>query len=89
VDAAGLAHYRRHHCGYLIGLGFPPSWVGGAMVVGLRYDSDLRLQEGMTFHLMSWLMGAGRGDYFVSDTVLVTAQGCERLTTVPQTLRIV
>lgn len=89
VDAAGLAHYRRHHCGYLIGTGFPPSWVGSAMVIGLRHDSDLQLQAGMTFHLMSWLMGAGQavgksGDYFVSDTVLVTDQGCERLTTVSQ-----
>lgn len=94
VDAAGLSHYRRHHCGYLIGLGFPPSWVGSAMVVGLRHDSDLRLQAGMTFHLMSWLMGAGQavardGDYFVSDTVLVTEQGCERLTTVSQAPHVV
>lgn len=94
VDAAGLAHYRRHHCGYLIGLGFPPSWVGGSMVTGLRHDSDLQLQAGMTFHLTSWLMGAGaaigrKGDYFVSDTVLVTEQGCERLTTVSQALTVV
>lgn len=94
VDAAGLSHYRRHHCGYLIGSGFPPSWVGGPMVVGLRHDSDLQLQAGMTFHLMSWLMGAGHaagknGDYFVSDTVLVTEQGCERLTTVSQTPHVV
>ncbi|MFW6097332.1 MAG: M24 family metallopeptidase [Chloroflexota bacterium] len=94
VDGAGLSHCRRHHCGYLIGAGFPPSWVGGNMVVGLRHDSDLRLEAGMTFHLMSWLMGAGRddnsvGDYFVSDTVLVTEQGAERLTTVPQELQVV
>jgi Xaa-Pro dipeptidase len=89
VDRAGLSHYRRHHCGYLVGIGFPPSWVGGNTVVGLRHDSDFEVQAGMTFHLMSWLMGAGRGDYFVSDTVLVTEEGSERLTTVPQTLHIV
>lgn len=94
VDEAGLAHYRRHHCGYLIGLGFPPSWVGGNKVVGLQNDSELRLEVGMTFHLMSWLMGAasgaGRsGDYFVSDTVLVTETGCERLTTVAQSVTVV
>lgn len=89
VDGGGLSHYRRHHCGYLIGAGFPPSWVGGNTVVGLRHDSDLQLEAGMTFHLMSWLMGAGRGDYFVSDTVLVTEQGTERLTTAPQELQVV
>lgn len=89
VDAAGLSHYRRHHCGYLIGLGFPPSWVGGGDVVGLRHDSDLQLQAGMTFHVMSWLMDTGHGDYFVSDTALVTEEGCERLTTTSQQLHIV
>ena len=61
VDEAGLAHYRRHHCGYLVGIGFPPSWVGGSRVVGLRHDSSLEIQVGMTFHLLSWLMGARAG----------------------------
>lgn len=89
VDQAGLAHYRRHHCGYLVGIGFPPSWVGGGTVVGLRHDSELELQVGMTFHLMSWLMGAGRGNYFVSNAAMLTEQGCEVLTTIPQELKIV
>ena len=80
VDAAGLSHYRRHHCGYVVGLGFPPSWTGGSMVVGLRHDSDMALRPGMVFHLLSWLMGTGRGDYFVSNTALLTEQGCEVLT---------
>ena len=89
VDEAGLAHYRRHHCGYLVGIGFPPSWVGGSMVVGLRHDSSLELQVGMTFHLLSWLMGTGQGDYFVSNTAMLTEQGCEVLTTAPQHLQII
>ncbi|MFQ5401045.1 MAG: M24 family metallopeptidase [Anaerolineae bacterium] len=84
VDAAGYAHYRRHHCGYMTGIGFPPSWVGGAMVVGLRHDSEMELQAGMVFHLMSWLMGAGKGDYFVSETAVVTEDGCEVVTAVSQ-----
>ena len=54
VDSAGMQHYRRHHCGYLVGIGFPPSWTGGPKVNGLRHDSDLEMEEGMTFHLMSW-----------------------------------
>jgi Xaa-Pro dipeptidase len=89
VDEAGLAHYRRHHCGYLMGIGFPPSWVGGSEVVGLRHDSEVELHTGMTFHLLSWLMGSGRGDYFVSDAALLTEHGCEVLTTVPQHLHVV
>ena len=35
VDEAGLSHYRRHHCGYLVGVGQPPSWTGGNSVSGL------------------------------------------------------
>jgi Xaa-Pro dipeptidase len=85
VDAAGLSHYRRHHCGYMVGGAFPPAWSGGGVPVGLRHNSPLKLRAGMAFHLMSWLMHTGRpGDYFVSDTAIVTEDGCEVLTTVPQ-----
>jgi len=89
VDRAGLSHYRRHHCGYLVGLGFPPTWTGGSSVVGLRDDSDLVLQPGMVFHLLSWLMGTGRGDYFVSNTAVLTEAGCEVLTTTTPYLQVV
>ena len=34
----------------------------------------------MSFHVLSWLMGTGRGDAFVSDTVLLTEAGPEVLT---------
>lgn len=89
VDAAGLAHYQRHHCGYLVGLGFPPSWVGGSRVVCLRRDSPLELRVGMSFHLLSWLMGTGQGDYFISNTALLTERGCEVLTTGPPGVQVV
>ena len=80
VDAAGLGHYRRHHCGYAVGVGVPPSWTGGNTVTGLRHDSDLVIEAGMSFHILSWLMGVGRGDAFVSDTVLLGTDGPEILT---------
>ena len=83
----GLGHrsYRRHHCGYQVGIGFPPSWIGGAAVVGLRDGSTLRIEEGMTFHVLSWLLGQEPADYVVSDTVLVTPSGGELLTTTRRT----
>ncbi|WP_294622110.1 Xaa-Pro peptidase family protein [uncultured Roseovarius sp.] len=83
VDAAGMPEYRRHHCGYLVGIGFPPSWTGGPRVTGLRHDSDLVMEEGMTFHLMSWFTETGRGNFFVSNTVLLGPDGAECLTTTP------
>ena len=86
VDAADLAHYRRHHCGYAIGIGFPPSWSGGTRVTGLRHDSHLEIKAGMTWHMLSWLMGTGRGDYFISNTALVLEGGAEVLTKTPMTV---
>ena len=83
VDDAGLWHYRRHHCGYCVGIGLPPSWTGGNSVTGLRADSDLDIRTGMSFHILSWLMGTGAGDDFVSNTVLLTETGAEVLTRTP------
>ena len=88
VDEAGLQHYRRHHCGYAVGVGFPPSWSGGGVPIGLRADSSMELQPGMVFHLMSWLLRTGAGDSFISDAVVVTADGCEVLTTTSQELTV-
>ena len=39
-DRNGLSHYRRHHCGYSVGIAFHPSWTGGIGVVScLLYTS--------------------------------------------------
>ncbi|WP_413873029.1 M24 family metallopeptidase [Albidovulum sp.] len=83
VDVAGMPHYRRHHCGYLVGIGVPPSWTGGNTVTGLRHDSDLEIREGMCFHLLSWFTETGRGDFFVSNTALLGPGGPELLTRAP------
>ena len=34
----------------------------------------------MSFHILSWLMGSGKGDDFLSNTVLLTLGGPEVLT---------
>jgi Xaa-Pro dipeptidase len=52
----------------------------GNTVTGLRPDSDLEIAEGMTFHVLSWLMETGRGDGFFSNTVLVGPRAAEVLT---------
>jgi Xaa-Pro dipeptidase len=40
----------------------------------------------MVFYVLSWLLRTGRGDSFLSDTVAVTDNGCEVLTTVSRDL---
>jgi len=83
----GLIGYERHHCGYLVGIGFPPSWTGGSKVTGLAPNSDLELQVGMSFHLHSWFTNTDCVDYFISNAAMLTDEGCEILTTQsPQTL---
>lgn len=77
--SAELGAYHRHHCGYLVSIGFPPSWTGGSMVAGLAPDSTLKLEVGMTFHAHSWFTNTDIVDYFISNTVLLTETGAEVL----------
>jgi len=82
VAAAGMPDYHRHHCGYMVGIAFPPSWVGGSMVVGLAPNSKIELKVGMVFHLHSWFTDTGgKGDYLVTNCAMITENGCEILTT--------
>ncbi len=85
--SAGLDGYERHHCGYLVGIGFPPSWTGGSMVTSLAPNSELELKVGMTFHAHSWFTNTDVVDYFISNTVMLGEDGAEVLTyATPQTL---
>jgi Xaa-Pro dipeptidase len=77
----------RHHCGYLVGIGYPPSWVGGPEVLGIRPGGDVEVLAGMVFHLMSWVERPV--GHVVSDTVLVTVEGGESLTSVQRELTVV
>jgi Xaa-Pro dipeptidase len=87
ADGAGLVDYHRHHCGYLVGIGFPPSWTGGSMVTSLQPGSDRELRAGMAFHAHSWFTNTGKADYFISNTLLLTESGVENLTPrTPETL---
>ncbi len=87
ASGAGLTDYHRHHCGYLVGIGFPPSWTGGSMVTALAPGSELELRTGMVFHAHSWFTNTDCVDYFISNTVLLGENGAERLTSAtPETL---
>ena len=61
----GLSDYERHHCGYLVGIGFPPSWTGGSMVTGLAPNAELEMKIGMSYHLHSWFTDTDCVDYFI------------------------
>lgn len=85
-DGLGHERLRRHHCGYSVGIGFPPSWVGSSTVLGIRPGGRVEVSAGMTFHVLSWITDAELGDYFVSDTVIVGEGATEVVTTTPHSL---
>lgn len=84
TGGAAPARPLRHHCGYLVGIGFPPSWVGGGEVLGIRAGGDVVVRAGMTFHLMSWVTEPI--GHVISDTALVTDTGARLLTTTTREL---
>jgi Xaa-Pro dipeptidase len=84
----GPGRLQRHHCGYSVGIGFPPSWVGSSTVLGIRRGGRVEVAAGMTFHVLSWVTDPDLGDYFVSDTVIVASEGAEVVTTTPRHLVI-
>ena len=87
--SAGLADYERHHCGYMVGIGFSPSWTGGSMVTSLFPGSERTLEAGMVFHTHSWFTDTDVVDYFISNTVLLTEDGAEVLTSsTPEYLQV-
>jgi len=49
----------------------------------LRRYSDMVLKKGMTFHILSWLVGSGKGDYLVTNAAAVGDQGGENLIEYP------
>ncbi|GAB3819448.1 M24 family metallopeptidase [Kribbella italica] len=71
--------------GYSIGIGYPPDW--GERTVSLRPGETTELAAGMAFHVIlgMWMDGWG---YELSEPVVVTSNGVERLTDLPPDLTI-
>ena len=65
------------HCGYEVGIGFPPSWVGGSEVIGIKAGGEWILESGMVFHLLSLVSHESVGRFAVSETAIVGADGAE------------
>ena len=89
VHAAFNALLVRHELtkesrvGYSIGIGYPPDW--GERTVSLRAGEEVELRSGMALHVIAgmWMDGWG---YELSEPILITDDGAERLTDVDQGL---
>jgi ectoine hydrolase len=83
IRAHGLRKDSR--IGYSIGIGYPPDW--GERTVSLRHGETTVLAAGMAFHIIlgMWMDDWG---YELSEPVVVTDTGVERLTDLPHELTI-
>jgi len=85
MERAGYYENFRKRTGYSVGFGFPPSWNEGH-IVSLRKGDSTPLEPGMVFHLPVALRDYGVSCVGLSETVLVTENGCEVLTSSPRRL---
>ncbi|MEE4193736.1 MAG: M24 family metallopeptidase, partial [Anaerolineae bacterium] len=81
IEAAGYGEYFTHRVGHGLGMeGHEPPYMHGA--------NDLILKEGMTFTIEPGIYLPGRGGVRVEDDVILTADGCESLSTLPRELEL-
>jgi Xaa-Pro dipeptidase len=78
-ERAGFGELLGHRTGYSVGINYPPDW-GEGHIFSVWADDDRPIQEGMALHLVPGIFVPGRHLIVISDTVLVTATGCEILT---------
>ncbi|WP_018922332.1 M24 family metallopeptidase [Salsuginibacillus kocurii] len=77
--------FKDSRLGYSIGCSYPPDW--GEHTVSFRKGDLTVMQPNMTFHLMPgiWLDHYG---VEITESILITEEGCETLATTPRDLYI-
>lgn len=88
IDRAGYTEQYRKRSGYSVGISFPPDW-GEGNVLSLYSGVEVELRPGMAFHIPIALRDYGRFTVGVSETAVVTADGCRMLSGVARDLFIV
>ncbi|QDL91170.1 aminopeptidase P family protein [Paroceanicella profunda] len=87
IDAAGHTSAFGKRIGYSMGVAFAPDWGEGA-VLSLFTGVETELREGMVFHLPATLRAFGTWTVGASETVIVTATGCEPLSALPRDIAV-
>lgn len=91
VVNAGYGDYFVIRAGYSIGIGFPPSWSGGAgsQTVAIKPNDPRILMPGMCFHLVPALYHKDIGAVCCSMPVTIGNSGCIPLASIEPELLIV
>ncbi len=89
INDNDVGAYLITRAGYSIGIAFPPSWDEG-YILSIKQGDPTVLQPGMTFHIIPW-MWAVDGDKTcgISDTIVITEDGCESLFTIDRPMTVV
>jgi Xaa-Pro dipeptidase len=77
-----------HRTGYSIGVGYAPDW-GEGDTLSIVGGECREVARGMVFHLVPGIYVPGRCAVVISETVIVTANGAERVIDVPPDLFVV
>lgn len=85
IDRCGYTENYRKRTGYSIGTSFAPDW-GEGNVLSLFTGVHEEIRPGMTFHIPPALRIYGRFTVGVSETVVVTQDGCRTLSRLPRDL---
>lgn len=72
---------------YSIGIAFPPDW-GEGHIMSIRHEDPRVLEPNMTFHNIPWVQIPGVGGIGFSETIRVTEDGCELLTSLDRRLYV-
>jgi len=87
IADAGLDAYRLHMTGYAVGAAFPPSWIEPLIIDA---GCDYTLQAGMVIAVEPPVFGLEDGlGVRLIDNVLITEDGCERLTQTTRDLIVI
>ena len=79
VIARGAPHAEQaSRTAYSIGIGFPPDW-GEGHILSMVEGHDRPLEPNMTFHLIPWVQVPGHGGVGLTETIVVTENGCRSL----------
>lgn len=87
IEDAGMEAMFRKRTGYSMGVAFAPDW-GEGHIVSLRKDDPTELVPGMVFHMPPALRAFQRLCVGLSESVLVSATGCDVLTQHPRELHV-
>jgi Xaa-Pro dipeptidase len=84
---AGLGDGATHRAGYSVGLNWPPDW-GEGYIYDLSPHESRPMEVGMTFHVPGPLLFVPPYSIGLSETVVVTDDGYELLSSFPQTFPV-